>query len=332
MTFSKAEQFLDLATMISSRRSGVTLDDVCERFEISLRTAQRMLRALENRFPEVDIVQDEDGRKRWRMPGGTVRDLVNITADELASIDLGINHLERANQVTEAKALKSIREKIMAMIPRQRIAKLETDYDAILEAQGFVARSGPKPRINENVADVIAEALKACRYIEVQYQAYIDEKPKPRKLAPYGLLAGLRRYLVAHDPKSSRDGAIKTYRMDAISSAKILDEFFVRPEEFNLQAFADKAFGLYQKDDEFSEIIWRFKPEAAKQAAGFLFHPSQIDEPQSDGSLIIRFQASGLLEMAWHLYTWGDKVEVLEPPELRKLVKGYQRKDFPAMP
>lgn len=332
MTFSKAEQFLDLATMISSRRNGVTLDDVCDRFEISLRTAQRMLRAVESRFPEVDIVQDDDGRKRWRMPGGTVRDLVNITADELASIDLGINHLERANQVAEAKALKSIREKIIAMIPRQRITRLEADYDAILEAQGFVARSGPKPRINEQVADVIAEALKACRYIEVQYQAYIDERPKPRKLAPYGLLTGLRRYLVAHDPKSRRDGAIKTYRMDAISSAKILDDFFVRPEDFNLQSFADKAFGLYQKDDEFSEVVWRFKPEAAKQAAGFLFHPSQTDELQSDGSLIVRFKASGLLEMAWHLYTWGDNVEVLDPPELKKLVKGHQRKDFPAMP
>lgn len=332
MTFSKAEQFLDLATMVSARRNGVTLDDVCERFEISLRTAQRMMRVLEARFPEVDTVQDEDGRKRWRMPGGTVRDLVNITADELASIDLGIAHLERANQVTEVKALKSLREKIMSMIPRQRIARLETDYDAILEAQGFVARSGPKPRINEEVADVIAEAIKACRFVEVQYQAHFDETAKPRRLAPYGLLAGLRRYLVAHDPQSRRDHAIKTYRMDAITSAKILDDFFVRPEDFNLQAFANKAFGLYQKDDEFSEIIWRFKPEAARQAAGFQFHPSQIDEPQPDGSLIVRFQASGFLEMAWHLYTWGDKVEVLAPSGLKAMVNGHQRGDFPAMP
>ncbi len=332
MTFTKAEQFLDLATMVSSRRSGVTLDDICDRFAVSLRTAQRMMRALEARFPEVDTIQDDEGRKRWRMPGGTVRDLVNISADELASVDLGIHHLERANQIAEARSLKNIREKIMAMIPRQRIARLETDYDAILEAQGFVARSGPRPKINEEIAEIIAESLKACRYIEVQYQAYVDEKPKARKLAPYGLLTGLRRYLVAHDPKSRRHGAIKTYRMDAISSVKILDDFFVRPDHFNLQEFANKAFGLYQKDEEFTTIVWRFKPEAAKQAAGFLFHPNQVDEIQNDGSLIVRFQASGFLEMAWHLYTWGDKVEVIEPPELKSLVKGYQRGDFVAMP
>ena len=142
MSFAKAEQLLDLATMVSARKQGVTLNEVCDKFEISLRTAQRMLHTLESRFPEVDTVSGDDGRKRWRMPGGTVRDLVHITADELASLDLGVAHLKRGGLHVEAKAVEALREKIIAMIPRQRIARLETDYDAILEAQGFVARSG----------------------------------------------------------------------------------------------------------------------------------------------------------------------------------------------
>jgi predicted DNA-binding transcriptional regulator YafY len=218
------------------------------------------------------------------------------------------------------------------MIPRKRIARLETDYDAILEAQGFVARSGPRPRINEEIARHIAGAIKVCRYVEIVYKAYGDVLPKSRKLAPYGLLSGLRRYLVAHDPQSRRQGAIKTYRMDAISSVTVLDDYFTRPEDFDLQAFANRAFGLFQRDGEFSTIVWRFKPEAAEQARGFLFHPSQTEVLQEDGSLIVKFEASGQLEMAWHLYTWGDKVEVVEPAKLRDFVAGHQRSDFPAMP
>jgi len=35
--------------------------------------------------------------------------------------------------------------------------------------------------------------------------------------------------------------------------------------------------------------------------------------------------------MAWHIYTWGDKVKVLASPKIKKLVEGYQRRDFPAM-
>ena len=332
MSFAKAEQLLDLATLVSARKYGVTLDEVMERFEISLRTAQRMMRALEARFPEVDHIQDDEGRKRWRMPGGTVRDLVNITADELASLELGLSHLKRSGLLVEAKALESVREKILSMIPRQRIARLETDYDAILEAQGFVARSGPRPKINEDISGTIADAIKACCYIEIVYKAYGDTKPKARKLAPYGLLSGMRRYLVALDPQSKREGAIKTYRMDAISSVKLLNEYFERKPDFNLQNFADRAFGLFQRDGEFSSVVWKFKPEAADQARGFMFHPSQTEEILDDGSLVVRFQASGLLEMAWHVYTWGNKIEVLEPNELREMVSGHQRSDFPAMP
>jgi predicted DNA-binding transcriptional regulator YafY len=47
------------------------------------------------------------------------------------------------------------------------------------------------------------------------------------------------------------------------------------------------------------------------------FHANQAVEPQPDGSVIVRFRASGMLELAWHLFTWGDKVEILAPPALK---------------
>ena len=78
--------------------------------------------------------------------------------------------------------------------------------------------------------------------------------------------------------------------------------------------------------------MWRFTPAAAERAAEFRFHPTQTVELQDDGSLIVRFQAAGWLEMAWHLYQWGDKVEVLAPAGLRELVVGHQRSDFDALP
>ncbi len=88
----------------------------------------------------------------------------------------------------------------------------------------------------------------------------------------------------------------------------------------------------YQDPEQYGEVVWRFAAEAAERAAEFRFHPTQTVEPQDDGSLIVRFQASGWLEMAWHLYQWGDKVEVLMPEGLRVLVAGHQRSDFDALP
>jgi predicted DNA-binding transcriptional regulator YafY len=51
-----------------------------------------------------------------------------------------------------------------------------------------------------------------------------------------------------------------------------------------------------------------------------------------DGSLTVRFKAAGVVEMAWYLYQWGDKVEVIKPEALRVMVEGYRRSDFPALP
>ena len=62
-------------------------------------------------------------------------------------------------------------------------------------------------------------------------------------------------------------------------------------------------------------------PAAARDAAEFLFHPNQEIEPQKDGSLIVRFRAGGLLEMSWHLFTWGNEVEVIKPKRLAEILR-----------
>ena len=46
---------------------------------------------------------------------------------------------------------------------------------------------------------------------------------------------------------------------------------------------------------------------------------------------VVRFKASGHLEMCWHLYSWGKSVEVLQPARLRQMVHGHQR-EFEALP
>jgi predicted DNA-binding transcriptional regulator YafY len=42
-----------------------------------------------------------------------------------------------------------------------------------------------------------------------------------------------------------------------------------------------------------------------------------------DGGLLVSFEASGLVEMAWHLAKWGREVEVVEPVALREMAVAY---------
>ena len=167
VSFQKAEQLLDLATLAAARRLGITLDDVIERFGISKRTAQRMLRALEMQFPDLQDSIDTEGRKRWQLPPAVLRDLMTLTSDELAALDLAIETLSRSNLGDEAGVLSRLREKILALVPRTKALSLETDHEALLEAQGLAMRPGPRQLIDPDVSAAVAHAIKACLHLDM---------------------------------------------------------------------------------------------------------------------------------------------------------------------
>ena len=310
---------------------GVTLDDVGERFGTSRRTAQRIMHVLEAQFPDTESGFDEDGHKRWRLQTGALRDLLTLTSDELAALDLATETLERNALGVEAAELRRLREKIMALVPRSKIARLETDHEALLEAQGLAARPGPSARIAPQIASTISMALKPSQRLKIVYHSRGSAKPTARIVEPYGVLIGIRRYLVAK-PKADTGGSLRYYVAEKIESADLTGESFVRDPDFEIDKHAQKAFGAFQNDSEYGEVVWKFRPGVASHARAFLFHPTQVLENLPDGSLIVRFNASGHLEMCWHLYMWGDQVEVLAPDVLRKMVEPYRRSDFHALP
>lgn len=331
MSFDKAQQLLRLATMAASRHLGITLDDVTAEFGVSKRTAQRMLHTLEVQFHDTETSQDYEGRKRWRMPSASLSDLVTLTPDDLAALDLAIESFAKSSQEVEAGVLVSLRDKIRALVPRNKAARLETDHEALLEAQGLAARPGPVAQLSPDVNAAISRALKGSERLRITYKSRGRDVASERVVDPYGILLGIRRYLVAR-PKDDPDGPMRHYIAENIERAELTGEIFERDPEFRIDQHARKAFGAYQDSSEYGEVIWRFSPEVADHARRFRFHPDQSAEDGTDGSLIVRFQASGHLEMCWHLYTWGDKVEVIAPESLRAATAGYRRSDFTALP
>jgi predicted DNA-binding transcriptional regulator YafY len=132
---------------------------------------------------------------------------------------------------------------------------------------------------------------------------------------------GRANYLVAAElhPDGSQ-GEPRNYRLDRIEALELLDRPAAAPESFSLQDYASRSFGIYQGEVE--EIVLEVAPEAAEAALGWRFHPTQTLERRADGSVIVRFWATGLLELAWHLFTWGDTVRVVRPEALRAVLVG----------
>jgi predicted DNA-binding transcriptional regulator YafY len=164
----------------------------------------------------------------------------------------------------------------------------------------------------------------------ISYRGARDQRSQERSIEPHGLLLGTRRYLVARP--SNGDGNMRRFRLDRIESASITSRSFQRDPDFDLEECASRSFGSYHTEKEYGPVVWRFAPDAVPTARHFVFHPNQKLTEEPDGSLTVTFEASGHLEMAWHLYQWGDQVEVLAPESLRKLVEQSRRSDFPALP
>lgn len=330
MAFAKGQELLRLA-MMATRRRGVNLDDIEEEFGCSGRTAQRMTDALLTAFPQTERVVGEDRRASWIIPARAIAPLLTPSADELVALAEAIAQLEHAGMAQEAARARSLERKVRALIPPEQGTRLEVDKEAMLEALGHAARPGPRPAADEEVVEAIYEALKGPNLLRILYRKRAEDEARERIVAPHGLLLGVRRYLVARDTAKGPQAALQHYRVEEIQEAELLPASFDIDPGFSLRKHAEKGFGSYLSEEQFGEVVWRFTPEAAAQARRYVFHPTQTTEEADDGSLIVRFRASGHLEMTWHLYSWGDAVEVLAPDALREMVHGYRR-TFPALP
>lgn len=330
MSFAKATDLLRLAMSASGRR-GICLAEIEDEYGCVRRTAQRMIEALQQVFPQTEHYVGDDGRHYWRIPARHIAQLLSPTADELAALSLAISELKRIGAGPEARKLSDLDRKVHALVPPESGARLATDEEALLEAMGYAARPGPRPRANPSVDEAIAEALKGPLHLAITYQSRAEDVPSERTVAPYGLLLGARRYLVAQDTAKG-DGKLRHYRVEDIIEARLLDTTFEIAESFKFDEYAARAFGSYYEDKEYQDVAWRFTSKAAERARRFVFHPSQTLCEEPDGSLVVRFKASGHLEMCWHLYSWGDAVEVLQPPALAALVNNHRRADFAALP
>lgn len=60
MSYSKAADLLRVADMATARFDGVSLQDIRQEFGCDHRTAQRIMRAFENVFPQVEVREDAD--------------------------------------------------------------------------------------------------------------------------------------------------------------------------------------------------------------------------------------------------------------------------------
>jgi predicted DNA-binding transcriptional regulator YafY len=321
MRYEKAETVLRVALDMQGSAYGLTLHDIQHNYAeepLSRRTAERLRDAVERLFPQMELANPGEVPKRWRLPGGNVNGFASITAEEVADLKTAVSLLRRENMLAQALSTERVLAKLRALLSRQKAVKIEPDLEALTEAEGLAMRPGPKPKINREHLSTLREAIITRRKVCLHYLYRGSRKRGYQTVHPYGFLYGKRHYLVAW---SELDAAkdFRNFALSNIERVELLDQTFARRRDFAITKYAERSFGVFQEKPV--DVVWKFTPKAAEDASEFLFHPTQETERLKDGSLVVRFRASGLLEMSWHLFTWGNEVEIIKPKRLASMLR-----------
>ena len=312
MRLEKAMALLELARALAGSAEGLTLDEMAALTGVDRRTAERMRDRLADLFPQMEAVADPP-TKRFRIPAGLDGFMQAPTTDELGALASAAAELEAQGSTLRAAALRAVEAKVLSALRAPVRRRIAPDLEALLQAEAIAVQAGPRPFEDEAVLGAVREALKAGAALGFRY-AGGSTPGRMREVTPYGLLLGRSNYLVA----AEGDGGPRNWRLDRIDAVAVLPRAAARPEAFSLQAYADQSFGIYQ--DEVEDVVLRIAPAAAASARRWRFQVGQSVEDLPDGGVQVRFRASGMRELAWHLFTWGADLQVVAPPRLRRLL------------
>ena len=315
MRFDKAALVLDLARRMAASAEGVTMEEIMRDTGTARRTAERLRDAVVAMYPQAEEVSDPPF-KRWRIRGGLSAFEQAPTAEELIELTRAAQGLRATGEPARAEALEGLERKLKSAVRSTTLNRLAPDLEALVRAETLAVQAGPRASANEVVLAEVRQAVLAGQPLGFIYSRPGAEARR-RVMIPCGLMFGRANYLVAAEREG---GAIKTFRLDRMSAVKAEPGVAVPPADFDLQVFAGQSFGIYQ--DAIEDVVLKITAEGADEARGWRWHPTQSFEEQPDGAVIVRFRASGMRELAWHLFSWGEQVEIVLPQRLKTVMAG----------
>lgn len=311
MRHEKIAKILSLARELASNAAGLTLDEMANYLGESRSSAERVRRIFDELFPGMEEVDDHP-KKRFRITRGIDSFFQNPTVDELACLAMVIESAKKESAQDRAHLLSQLESKVRGAIKHAKLLKADPDIEALVRAELIAVQAGPRATENPAVMKIIRNALLASVQITFAYMGGSTPGAE-RTVIPLGILFGHRNYLIAAEAGTVKP---KSWRLDRIENLSALDVPGLPPPDFSLTDFANGMFRLF--DEAPQDVILHVLPSGRQEFMNFRFHATQQVEELPSGGALVRFRASGMQELVWHLFAWGNKVEIIEPVSLRQ--------------
>ncbi len=166
--------------------------------------------------------------------------------------------------------------------------------------------------------DAVLDALKSHRQLRFDYSNYTRSQATPGvAVEPYFLKIFRQRWYVTG--RNAAEDTVKTYALDRMSEVSVTQVPFEIPKSFDAEAYFHDSFGIVFTHGEVKDVAIRTDALQAKYFRALPLHHSQ-KEMIHDNYSVFTFRLRLTPDFVQELLSYGPKVTVLSPPELRAMI------------
>ncbi|MCL4301781.1 MAG: YafY family transcriptional regulator [Anaerolineae bacterium] len=298
--------------MLLQRQPNQNAPQLAQALDVSVRTVQRYINMLDEMG--IPIYSERGPYGGYTLVRGYKMPPLIFTPEEAVAVYLDARFLEQVWGRLYQEAARGALAKLDNVLPdeqRREVAWASQTLLAIGMHQADPTRTAPH-------LEQLWQAVHGRRRVRMIYRGRNQPEAAPRDVDPYVLVHGWGRQYCLGYCHLRQD--IRSFRVDRILDLELLEQAFEIPPEFDLRAYVERE-PYFQR-----RVVVRlsFAPEAALQA---LDNQSQWEtmEEQSNGSIVVTFEIPELEAAAGIVLTYGYLAEVVEPEELRVLVRERAR-------
>lgn len=291
-----------------------------EGIDISLRTVQRDLNQIAQRFPIENNGATPQGW-RWKTDA-PIQSLPHMNSSQAVTfmmVEEHLRHLLPPSLLAEINPWFDLARRALSA-PHNNVRQWVNRVRIIPATQPLIP-----PTIDRHAQQAIYEALLQDRQIECTYSTRAQHK-KEEKLYTLNPLALVQRGAVIYLVCTRHDKVdVQTFALHRFKSAKVLDNRANPPPNFNIDTYIESgALGFRINIDQPTEDILLQLTLRSENA--WTFFESKLSKDQKidvieDG--LVRVSANVPLnsQLIWWLRSFGKKIEKIEPQLVAHLVQ-----------
>lgn len=312
----RSERFYKIDQMLAARGT-VPLDDFLTELNISLATFKRDLEYLRDRL-NAPIVWDRDA-------GGYRYDHKAQSGPTFALPGIWFNASEAHALLLIQKLLKEIHPGLLGPQIEPLQARLKallgsTDHSVEEVEKRFRMIHAAKRIAPQQHFEVIASATLRRKQLKITHFNRERNDSSERLISPQQIVFYRDNWYV--DAWCHLRNGIRSFSIDAITSAEMLEQSATDLEPSELKDYFEKGYGIFSG----SAVQWaklRFTASRARWVSTESWHPEQRGTYESDGRYLLEVPYADDRELLMDVLKHGNEVEVLEPPILRNRIKEF---------